>query len=1010
MTKRFWKRLAFSASAAAIMSPAAAIAQESVYQFNIPAQDLGAALRSFGQQSGQQLGFDASITHGKQSNALTGGYSADEGLRRLLEGTGLNFERSPAGVLVVQDPNSPTRLGDASGAAPSDDGTGTPEMLVVTGTRTLNADIRRSEDASQPYVVLNRDEIRRSGATDAEDLIRRSLGQVSNTETLSQSPGTLGTGSTIFLRGLDFDETLILVDGRRVAAANFGGEFLQPDIRGIPIDAIERVEVLASSASGIYGGGATGGAINIILRRDYHGLDLRYTHSGAFAGDGNTDRIDLSGGRTFNDGRTNVMFAYSRSEDAGVLLGDRDYVERYRAHILDTNPATLYSGFLPPAGTTTNIRSATGVNLTLKPAFGGGAIGSNLTYVPIGYAGPGSDNGAGLIANAGQFNLAVPDTTQVAAGGLSPLTPENLLQSMDFTVRHDLTPHIQAFFEASAAQNLAHWNAGGGTGRFTLSAADPANPFNQSIVVRAPTYGAVQTAESETDNYRALVGLTFDLPGEWRGGFDYSWNRSTLESRVPITVFNSGATPAVRAGTINVFSDFRGVSDFSPYLRGPTISGPGETTANLAALRLSGPIGLHLPGGAPVLSLTLEHRQEDLAPTTIGDTTYFSRSQTTSSAFAELLLPAISPENHVWGVDLLEFQLAGRSDWYDVTSSNNTEFGPTTEVDVDHSFTAFSPTIAVRYRPVPQLMLRASYAEGFLPPNMGQLSPNPSYSDDGGFYGLTDPLRGNEAIGAYEVFNGGNPDLDPETSRSLSIGAVAEPFGPDGLRVSLDWTRIEKLGNIENAFQVYSPETFDFVNTYAPGRIIRSTDPLTFGSFGVGPIIAIDESLGNVATSLSESFDLTIDQRWSTSIGDFQVQFRGTHLVSLRSQVSPIAPVIEYVDQAPRDRASLSLVWDRDGMQAAWVTRYNGAYTVADFYAADQGGKVPSQTASDLYFRYAFGQIHPSLLTGTTLELGVKNVFDELPPVDTSQVAGGGYSHIGDGRGRSGYVSLRRTF
>jgi hypothetical protein len=112
--KNLLRGLSISASALAIMAPAAAVAQESVYQFNIPAQDLGAALRAFGQQSGQQLGFDASIARGKQSTALAGGYSADEGLRRLLDGTGLNFERSPAGVLVVQDPNSPIGVTDST--------------------------------------------------------------------------------------------------------------------------------------------------------------------------------------------------------------------------------------------------------------------------------------------------------------------------------------------------------------------------------------------------------------------------------------------------------------------------------------------------------------------------------------------------------------------------------------------------------------------------------------------------------------------------------------------------------------------------------------------------------------------------------------------------------------------------------------------------------------------------------------------------------------------------------
>ena len=90
-----------------------------------------------------------------------------------------------------------------------------------------------------------------------------------NAQALStaQSPGAPNTYSAINLRGLGTDETLILVDGRRMPGISLSGERLQPDINGIPLAAVERIEVLPSTAGGIYGGSAVGGVVNVIDTR-----------------------------------------------------------------------------------------------------------------------------------------------------------------------------------------------------------------------------------------------------------------------------------------------------------------------------------------------------------------------------------------------------------------------------------------------------------------------------------------------------------------------------------------------------------------------------------------------------------------------------------------------------------------------------------------------------------------------------------------------------------------------
>src|SRR5262249_12988447 len=153
----------------------------------------------------------------------------------------------------------------ASQAAPSD-ANGYAEILVV-GRKTLNTGIRRSEDDPQPYIVFDAKQIQNSQASDLESFLANRLPMNGSIGRSIQSAASLsGNQSNISLRGLGANQTLILVDGRRLLSSYNGGDFNQGDINGIPLSAIERIEVLPTTASGIYGGGATGGAINIITK------------------------------------------------------------------------------------------------------------------------------------------------------------------------------------------------------------------------------------------------------------------------------------------------------------------------------------------------------------------------------------------------------------------------------------------------------------------------------------------------------------------------------------------------------------------------------------------------------------------------------------------------------------------------------------------------------------------------------------------------------------------------
>src|SRR5262249_20376678 len=148
---------------------------------------------------------------------------------------------------------------------------GVPEILIK-GSKSLNIDIHRTRDDVLPYVVFDHEAISQSGVQTLDEFLKQRLPMNTVAQSNTQS-AVSGSGSRIDLRGLGTNQTLVLVNGRRVAdlQVNPSNAGDQSDLNGIPVGAVERIEVLPTSASGIYGGSATGGVVNIVLKKDFKG-------------------------------------------------------------------------------------------------------------------------------------------------------------------------------------------------------------------------------------------------------------------------------------------------------------------------------------------------------------------------------------------------------------------------------------------------------------------------------------------------------------------------------------------------------------------------------------------------------------------------------------------------------------------------------------------------------------------------------------------------------------------
>jgi iron complex outermembrane receptor protein len=383
-------------------------------RFDIPAQKTGDALNAFSRQSGLRLLFSYDAVQGKKTDALRGEFTTDEALKRLLAGTGLCYQMTADSVVLIRESNESTsgsmpadqmQVAIADGAVQQHNAAAQEKegaQVVVEGRReqsrpfsAANLDLTRTEDDVLPFTVFTAQEISQSGAVNLTDFLQNRLPQNFNsTLSYESTPGgvvnPIGRIDSVSLRGWDASETVILLNGRRLPAQyqsnNTDARGGTPSLQGIPLGSIERIEILTSAGSAIYGANATGGVINIITRLDYHGgqFDLNYqTPANVYRP---TRGLNMSYGLPLRH-EIGLRLSASLNESEPLQVGDRAdvTVERWRQRVLQVNPARLMGASLipPPFGATPNIRAnSLSASATL---FGPGTPA--FTTVPDGYTG-----------------------------------------------------------------------------------------------------------------------------------------------------------------------------------------------------------------------------------------------------------------------------------------------------------------------------------------------------------------------------------------------------------------------------------------------------------------------------------------------------------------------------------------------------------------------------------------------------------------------------------------------
>lgn len=932
----------FAASTATIALTAPAVsAQEGRTDYEIPAQDLGSAIRRYSQVSGRQVIVASDLVEGKRSNHVRGRLSPDIALARLLAGSGLSIERID-GRFVIRSGNA---AADATGSTEPVDAS-----IVVTGTR-----IRGAGPVGSPVTTFDRDTLDRSGRATITDFIQTIPQNFSGgpTEAVSGSTargnaGTnLGFGSGINLRGLGSGSTLTLFDNSRPALGGAAGAFT--DLSLVPSVAVERVEMLTDGASAIYGSDAIAGVVNIRFRNRFKGYETRM-RAGTADGDFGEYQASQIAGTGWSSGHLTVAAEYYRRGNlpsAKRAFATED-LRRYGGPDLRSNfdnPGSIVAANGQVFGIP---RGQDGTRLTraqlIPGGFNRGDTRRNIDILPR------------------QETKSVYASAEQDLHASVSLFARILYAERQFEVRRRLFG-IQTQRVTSANP---YYVDPIGTGQPITVYYDPSADFGPE--------GTRGRARALNSSFGARASLG-DWSVELSGGYGLQRERDEGVNVVHRLKLQRAVASPNRAAAINLFGD-GAVNDSAliDSLRGGQIRDVRYEVLS-AALRADGTL-FALPAGDAKAAVGAEYRRDRLRYNSILDVTAdaplavgipgLPDRRIVKSLYGEIIVPLFDAGDGFPGSLLLS--AAGRYEHYsDVGDTAN-------------------PKVGLRWTPLKGLTLRGSYGRSFRAPYFTELvgTANATYQT----LRLPDPRSPSGQSIVLGLF-GFRPDLGPEKATSRTVGFDFEPGFAPGLKLSATAFDIAYRDRIASA-------NFDLQNFLVRrdiyGSIVDDTpDPAVVAAYFSGPsfsnpigvtpgqvVAIIDGRTLNLSRATVRGLDFDIAWTRPVGSGSFSLTLGGTRMLKIDSQVTDSAPAQAVlgtlgnpVKLRLRGRAGLVMGAFDGGVAINHVAGYRNR-------TVSPAEPVKSWTTFDLQLgtRIDTGQNGRAL----RLALGINNIFDKDPP------------------------------
>lgn len=867
------------------------------------------------------------------------------------------------------------------------------DRVEITGSM-----IKRIEGEGATQVqVLTRQDIDRLGVQTTEQLLMTISAMSSSGQTqLSTGAGTSTYGfSGVSLRALGEERTLVLMNGRRLAAFASGGG-AAVNVNGIPLAAIERVEVLKEGASAIYGSDAIAGVVNFIMVKNFEGLQLGGTYgTPTMSGGGQQYNVNAIFGMGDISKDKYALTVSAQWQKTEMLFGaDRDFAKT------GNKPPYFSSGATGQGNIQGNwdVDATTGVPTKRVPGYKGGGpssgFGNPLTL--------GGDNCAqnrmflypGLTGKGVEY--CQYDTAPVV--GLIPQN-ENTSYTANFQYklnesatffadwyynRNIVTQAIQesplrtSFMETdelfgvegdpgSTARVLLVRPGSAAYTKYVLPwiAANPTLGLDPTkaigVTARVFDFGP-RTSQDTTTQERLVGGIRGTIFGQ-----DYnvavSQNSSKLSGQVIDGYFSQiGFAKATHNADWNPWelqqSDaFLAAIAPAKYV-GPTLSSTSRST-NFDAT-LSG-AAFKLPAGEVNYATGYQYRGESYqtnpsAAQFTGDiaglggaTKGIDKSRNINSLFGELQIPVVKD---------LDVNVALRFDDY-------SDVGNTTNWMANF-----------RWQPMQQLLFRGNYGTGFRAPTLSDLWTPQSLGTSAQF---NDPVTGETDLQVNE-WTGGNSKLKPETSKSWSLGVVWQPMA--SLSMGVDYFNTE-ITNV-----IATPSTQEIVSQAAAGNpayvpLVKRDPPVT------GPIVETTALLENTGTINAQGWDITINYRQNIGPGRLDASLTGTYYTKFDQSQPSVAPshkVGTIVDGNGNpvigaDSGGVILRYKQYATgtwtQGAWATTLGWSYASGYKAGWDLNGNPTSIGAMNLFDL----QVQWTGVKNLSLTLGARNIFNTGPDV-----------------------------
>jgi len=909
------------------------------------------------------------------------------------------------------------------------------EEVIVTGTR-LKVD---GFEAVSPVTVVTADNIKRTGQTRIEDVLNQ-MPQIETANSSFEPSGETGTAS-LDLRGLGGSRTLTLLNGKRMQPGSIWSE--DSDVGQIPVQLLERVDVLTGGASAVYGSDAVAGVVNFITRK-VNGVEVSVSTGGyrhdndnsniviaplkaknfpypsGTANDGDTDSFSMIMGTDVQDGAGNITMYISRAEAAMIANIDRDYA----ACGLSTSGTSCGGSANTPVphfdiyplleladGT---YYTAYEQNFWSTMVEGGNLIdddGNRYNYAAVAQMlNPSKRDSMGAF---GEFEIEGVGTAYMEMNYSTFGTVGGIAQSGTF-----FNDEYEILFDnaglnstwTTAVDNAFINGANYADGGMTKNAEYCANAGTTSETcgtwVGYATYigkrnveGGPRQDEINVDAGRFVMGLRGDLGlGDWVYDFSYLYGKTNSSSFYVNDMSAEKLVSVIEGGTAktdyNVF-EYNGVTPEMAAGVGITGSMKGTNEVEGFNITLSGTTDLQVPGSPAPVSMVVGVEQSDRTYDRLPDSAYEEGLLLGFGGAVKGVSGTISVDEYyleaaVPVTDQLTGDVAFRSSDYEISGTSTTSRVSLSYVMND----------VAKFRVGFNTAERApSVADYFIPSSQGLWEGTDNCAGSTPVYtqeqcartGMTAAQYGNVTLSpASQYYNrgGGNINLIPEEAETITAGAVLT-FA-NGITASVDYWSIE----IDKAISSVDEETIievcatlnilcDAINRNAAGSLWLS------GGY-------VDDKVQNVAEKVWEGVDVVTSGDFDLSKGTLSVTSTITHLLTKETTLLPgvESSITDCVGlwnnkcfPSPETRTNTKVGFTTGGDWSVQGTLRTMSGIDTD-YAAD---KVAQAEIEDMYYLIDMNAVY-SINDNIGVSLSINNLLDETPPI-VGDVLSNGYGN-----------------